>query len=232
MQLKKITDKGKTGNFYVGANEILTISWNNGAHPDFFAFDSTKVVRKVDKEYFAISIVGKEYKKIEDKLSSSIESYQMTRDENGNMYFCFYQEGVIHGFDKDGNKILEWAADDIGQGHPIYDIDYQFPDSLWLAFPTGQTVTQVSISKQKEIYRIGEYTWDNKYEPLSYPESVFVKNKYLFIPNMGNSQLFKLNLETMELELIETFQEKIWQYGETEIGTFIVTDTGIYEIEE
>ena len=232
MQLKKVTEKGKTGSFYEGNNEILTISWNNGANPDFYAFDSSKTVRKVDKEYFAISTVGMDYKQIEDQLPSSIESYQMTKDEKGNRYFCFYQEGVIFGFNTECRKFLEWNIDEIGQGHAIYDVKYQFPDFLWLAFPTGQTVTQVSISERKETFKIGEYTWDEKYEPLSYPESIFVKGKWVYIPNMGSNKLYRLNTENKELELIETFDEKLWQYGETEIGTYILTDTGIYGIEK
>ena len=65
MQLKKITDKGKTGNFYVGKSEILTISLNDGANPDFFAFGESRVMRQVDKEYFAKETVGETYKLIE-----------------------------------------------------------------------------------------------------------------------------------------------------------------------
>ncbi len=231
MQLKKITDKGKTENIYVGNSEILTISWNNGANPDFFAFGESRELRQVDKEYFAIGTVGENYRLIEKQLPSSIESYQSTKDEKGNQYFSFYQEGVIHGFDKNAKRILEWE-DSLGQGHPIYDIDYQYPDFLWLAFPTGQTVTQISINELKETYKIGEYTWEEKYEPLSYPESLFVKGKFVYIPNMGNKKLFRFDNETKELELIETFEEKLWQYEETDLGTFIVTDTGIYEIEK
>lgn len=232
MQLTKITEKGEKGNFYIGKSEILTISWNNGANPDFFAFNESRKIRQVNKEYFEIQTVGVNYKLIEEQLPSCIEGYKSAKDERGNLYFCHYQEGIIHGFDKNAKRILEWGADEVGQGHPIYDIDYQFPDFLWLAFPTGQTVTQVSISERKETFKIGEYTWVEKYDPLSYPESLFVKGRYVYIPNMGNNKLFRFDNETMELKLIETFEERLWQYEETDLGTFIVTDTGIYEIEK
>lgn len=231
MKLKKITEKGKTGSFHIGKSEILIVSWNNGANPDFYVFDKTRKIREVDKDYFALAIIGENYKIIENQLPSSIESYSIAKDLNGNSYYCFYQDGIIYGFDKNGTKFLEWIAE-IGEGHPIYDIKYQEPNYLWLAFPTGQTVTQVSISEQKETFKIGEYSWEDNTEPLSYPESVFVKGDFLFIPNMGNSRLYKFNIGTKELKLIETFNEKIWQYSETEIGTFIVTDTGIYEVEQ
>ena len=49
---------------------------------------------------------------------------------------------------------------------------------------------------------------------------------------MGNNKLFKFDNETKELELVETFEEKLWQYEETNLGIFIITDTGIYEIEK
>ena len=231
MKLTKITEKGKTGNFHVGKSEVIIVSWNNGANPDFFAFNETKEIREIDKEYFALNIVGKNYKLIESQLPSSIESYSITKDKKDNIYFCFYQDGIIYGFDKNGTKFLEWIAE-IGEGHPIYDIKSESPEFLWLAYPTGQTVTQVSVSKKKETFKIGEYSWEDDSELLSYPESIFITEKSLYIPNMGNNRLYKVDLTTKKPKLIYTFEEKIWQYSETDIGTFIVADSGIYEVEE
>lgn len=231
MKLTKITDKGGTGNFHVGESDIFIVSWNNGANPDFFAFDKTKKIRKVDKEHFALSIVGNNYKLIENQLPTSIESYSITKDKMGNIYFCFYQDGIIYGFDDKGIKFLEWIAE-IGEGHPIYDIKCESSEFMWLAFPTGQTVTQVSIPEQKEIFKIGEYSWEDDSKYLSYPESIFVNENSLYIPNMGNNRLYKVDLKTKEMTLTNTFEEKIWQYSETEIGTFLVTDSGIYEMKK
>ena len=90
---------------------------------------------------------------------------------------------------------------------------------------------QVRLTDKQEVFKIGEYSWDDNCEPLSYPESIFIKDNNLFIPNMGNSKLFKGDLLTKQMDLLMTFEEKIWQYAETDIGTFIVTDTGIYELE-
>ena len=49
---------------------------------------------------------------------------------------------------------------------------------------------------------------------------------------MGNNRLFRFNNEMKKLELIEAFEKKLWQYEETELGTLILADTGIYEIEK
>ena len=230
MKLTKITDKGRTGNIDVGQREVLICSWNNGANPDFYAFDNSKTVSQVDEEYFAKAIVGENYKKMEQVLPDKVHHYSITKSNSGDIYFCTYQEGTIYGFDSLGNSILKWNIE-VGEGHPIYDIKYQEPDFLWLAFPTGQTVTQVRLTDKQEVFKIGEYSWDDNCEPLSYPESIFIKDNNLFIPNMGNSKLFKVDLLTKQMDLLMTFEEKIWQYAETDIGTFIVTDTGIYELE-
>jgi len=229
MKLIKITEKGKSGNFHVGKSEVLIVSWNNGANPDFFAFNKTKEIRKVDKEYFALNIVGEKYQVIESQLPSSIESYSITKDKKDNIYLCFYQDGIIYGFDKNGTKFLEWTAE-IGEGHPIYDIQSESPEYLWLAFPTGQTVSQVSLSEKKETFKIGDYSWEDNSDFLSYPESIYLDENYLYIPNMGNSRLYKVDLKTKEMKLIDTFEERIWQYSKTDFGTYIVTDTGIYEL--
>lgn len=208
----------------------MICSWNNGANPDFFAFDNSKIVRQVNEEYFAYAIVGENYKRIEQFLPEKIHNYRITKSNNGDFYFCTYQEGTIYGFDNSGNLILNWNIE-IGEGHPIYDIKFQEPDFVWLAFPTGQTVSQVNLSNKQEVFKIGEYSWDDNCELLSYPESIFIKNNKLFIPNMGNKKLFKVDLLTKNIDLVMTFEEKVWQYEETGIGTFIVTDTGIYELE-
>lgn len=90
----------------------------------------------------------------------------------------------------------------------------------------------MSTFKKKETFKIGEYSWDDDNEFLIYPESVFINKGHLYIPNMGNNRLYKLDLQTKKLILIKTFEEKIWQYAETKFGTFIVTDSEIYEMKE
>jgi hypothetical protein len=145
MTLNKITDKQGTSYLHITKSEILTIDWAVGKNLVFYAFDKSKNLRVIDKEYFGVSTVGNNYKKIEEQLSGSLEDYCSTKGENGDIYFCTHQEDKLYRFDKDGNKTLEWEVE-IGLGHPIYDIKFESPDSMWFAFPTGQTVSQVSIS--------------------------------------------------------------------------------------
>jgi outer membrane protein assembly factor BamB len=231
MTLNKITDKQRTSYLHITQTEILTIDWSDGKNLVFYAFDKSENLRIVDKDYFGLTTVGNNYKKIEKQLFGSLEDYCSTKGENGDIYFCTHQEDKLYRFDKNGNKTLEWEVE-IGVGHPIYDIKFESPDFMWFAFPTGQTVSQVSISEKKEVFKVGEYSWEDDSEFLSYPESIFITQSHLYIPNMGNNRLYKLDLKTKELTLIKTFEEKIWQYAQTEFGTFIVTDSGIYEMKE
>lgn len=231
MKLIKLTDKGRTGNIFSGDDEVLFIDWNNGTEGEFYAIDKKLQLKSVDKDYFARATVGEQYLEIEKQLPSPIHHYISTKGNDGKTYFCFYQEGIIYGFDKKGKKLLEWN-EDVGQGHAIYDIKFQAPNYLWLAFPTGQTVSQISLSDKKEVFRIGNYSWveDEESELLSYPESIFVSKEFLYIPNMGNHKLYKIDLETYEIGLEMTFVEQPWQYLESSFGTFIVTETGIYKM--
>lgn len=199
-------------------------------HGRLYAFGSSRVVKQVTRHHFATAIYGQSYEAIERQLPFPIVNYSTTADKDGASFFCCNQEGIIYGFDKGARKFLEWNAAELGQGHAIYDIAYQHPDSLWLAFPAGQTITQVSISKKEETYRIGDYNYENRYDPLSFPEHLFLKDDLLFIANMGTKQLCVLDLHTNELTTVATFDEPIWQYAENDIGAFIATSTGIYEI--
>ena len=108
MQLQKVTDKGKTGNFYSGKTEVLTISWNNRSNPEFYSFNETLHVKQVDKDYYALSTAGDTYREIEKKLPAPLHNYQQARGQNGEIYLCTYQEDIIHGFDRFGKKIYEW----------------------------------------------------------------------------------------------------------------------------
>ena len=129
-----------------------------------------------------------------------------------------------------GELLLEWSIDDIGDGHSIYDIEFEPPSYLWMAFPSGHTVSRVSLQDKKEAFRFGNYTWEDITEPLNFPESIFRRDDNLYISNMGNGELLSVNLRTRNITHVATFTDSIWQYGETTIGKFIITDKGLYEI--
>lgn len=230
MELRKIIDSSKTSGIHLGNAEILTINWRNGPHPIFRAMDASRAFRTVDKHYFALATVGEHYPLIESQLSDTLESYVTCKDPQGNLYFSNYKDETLYGFTPQGKQILNWQPNDIGNGHPIYDIAYEAPDYLWLAFPTGATVTKVSLSQQKEVFRIGSYAYEEPFGLLSFPESISIQGEYLMIPNMGNEKLFQFHLPTKDIQLIATFDQKIWQYQHTDFGTFVVLDGGIYEI--
>jgi hypothetical protein len=88
MNLNKITDKQGTSYLHITQSEILTIDWTDGKNLIFYAFDKSKNMRVVDKEYFGLSTVGKNYKKIEEQLYGSLEDYCSTKGENGDIYFA------------------------------------------------------------------------------------------------------------------------------------------------
>ncbi|TRX59095.1 hypothetical protein FNH22_11265 [Fulvivirga sp. M361] len=230
MELIKITNKGATGNLFVGHEEVLFVDWNNGNKEGFYAIDKSLALRQVDKVYFALNTIGAHYPVIENQLPFAIENYVTTPGPDGEVYCSYYQESSVYGFDKTGKKIFEWK-DHIGQGHALHDIRFQPPHFLWLAFPTGQTVTKLSLIDKKETFRIGNYNWNyDRYEPLSYPESLWIDEHFLYIPNMGNHKIYKLDLNNYQLSEEVTLNEQPWQYLKCTIGTFIVSGTGIYQV--
>ncbi len=226
--LTKIADKG---DYLVSDNNrLLFIEWTD-RDKIFFAFNNDKGLQKIQEKEFCSAIGGYQFEKIQNQLGRPIHDFSSTVGPNGDRYFCFYQTDVIYGFDKDGNKKFEWTPE-IGQGHCIYDIKFQSPNSMWLAFPTGQTVTKVSLDTKEEEYQIGEYTYDHIYEPLSYPESLFITDRHLFIPNMGNNKLYRLDLTTYKLDLIETFPDRLWEYIQIGEDEYVHLDKGVYKKEK
>lgn len=223
--LTKIHNKGTS--LIRDHDRLLFIVWTDTVK-NFFSYDHNHGLQSVDEIEYCKVIGGDQYEQIQKQLGSPLHDYASTIGMNGDRYFCTYQNDIIHGFDRNGIKKLEWQPE-VGMGHPIYDIKFHPPNSMWLAFPTGQTVTKVSLTTKEEEYRIGEYTYDEIYEPLSYPESLFVTDKHLFIPNMGNNKLFRLDLATNELELIHTFDDRLWQYLEIGNNKYVNLDNGLFE---
>lgn len=225
--LTKISEKGT--NLIRDNDRLLFVEWT-GNDKNFFSYDNASGIKGISDNEYCKVIGGEHYEQIQKELKSPIHDYASTVGINGDRYFCNYQNGIIHGFDKNGRKKFEWRPK-IGVGHPIYDIRFQPPNSMWLTFPTGQTVTKVSLTTKEEEYRIGDYTYDEIYDPLSYPESLYITEKHLYIPNMGNNKLFRLDLTTNELELINTFEDRLWEYIEVGNETFVHLDKGLYKWE-
>ena len=223
--VQKISDKGEY--LVDNSGQLLFLKYLPDQTKNFFSYDTTNGVKQIDEAIFSKAIGGDSFQTIEKLLGQPIHDFVITEGLNGQRYLSAFHKDSIFGFDKSGQKIYE-LKDDFSQGHAIYDIKFEPPHFLWIAYPTGQTVTKISLETNKEIFKIGNYTYDEVYEPLSYPESLFITDRHLFISNMGNNKLFKLDLKTYDLQLVTTFADKIWEYikiGQTE---FVRSDNGVF----
>lgn len=230
-KLTKICEDGTYLTNHYG--QLLFFEWMPNQLKNFYAYEPSNGLQLTTEETFSKAIGGKLYSKIERQLGDKIDNYSSTNGFYGERYFCNFQNGIIKGFDAAANKIYEWDTnnDEIGHGHAIYEIAFEPPHFMWLALPTGQTITKVSLATKKEVFRIGDYTFEEVYDPLSYPESLFINGNELFICNMGSGKLFRLDLQTLQLHLYRTFTDSLWEYikiGETE---YVKLDKAIYKIE-
>jgi len=232
MILTKLLDKGGLIKFHSTKQEVFIIEFNVLSKHLFYIIDNKNKVKEVDEEYFLLNTIGQHFEKISTKLPSNIHNYIRTFNKKGDSFFSFYQEDTIHRFDSIGNLLddLAWTRD-IGGGHALYDIVFEEPNFIWLAFPTGQTVTKISVSEKKEVFKIGKYSFEENINDIfCYPEGLFIKDSSLVVSNMGNKTLNIIDLGTLEVKISKTFEERIWQYMTTDIGEFVVTDTGLYKI--
>lgn len=233
MKLKKVITLPTESLLSVLGSEVFISYWIYGRRSKIcLTMDSSKTPKQVDSRYFLEKTVGKNHEKISKQLSSSVEDYHLTKGLNGDIFLCREPDDIIFGFDKDGNQNYEWKVTGaVGNGSPLYYIVFQPPNFLWLSFPMAQTVSQIALPKNKEVFKVGDYTYEEIYDPLCYPEVLSISDNSLYIPNMGHNKLFKVDLTTKNISLLATFDEPIWQYEKTEIGTFVVLNSGIYEVE-
>ncbi len=207
----------------------LLFKGDNLLDEKYFAYGQNIGLNELPRKAYLLKIFGENHEKIAKQLNYRIEDYIVARDDKRIQYYSYYQDDRIIGFDETGSKRFEWI-DNISEGHAIYHIDYQSPKFLWLCFPTGQTICQIDLEDSIEIFRIGDYTYEEVYEPLNFPESTFFYQGKLYISNMGDRKLYGLDLKNFELKEEMRFKEGNWQYIKTGFGDFVNLDSGIYKL--
>jgi hypothetical protein len=188
---------------------------------------------EISENEFNSTYYGEKYKEISPQLRVELYHYSFCRSEKGDYYFSFFEDSNVIGFNKFGNKIFELDNEvgSLGDGHSLYAIVYEPPHFLWLAYPSGSKVVKFSLETNQEVFRFGNF----EYEPdpdwiLSYPEELFIDQNYLYIPNMGNGKLYKVNLKTLEIIKYLEFEGQLWDYCKVCNREFIWLETGVYEV--
>jgi len=179
--------------------------------------------KEINEEEFLVSKFGIHYEKVLPFLDGDTD--HCIKKADGSLLTAGYVSSIIKYFDIEGNLTKE--IDNIGETN-IYSFDQDKFGNIWYAEPTFDFVGQYSPKENKNTFTIGnEFTIDGI---LDYPEDLIIYNNILYISDMGSKQLYKLDIDTKELNVYHRFNEPIWEYRQLNSQEFVRLESGVYQL--
>ena len=218
--MKLISKKGF--DFFCNTDFVFFIDRDENYQDVFFKTDLKNVIEISKNEYANIKF-GKTWKTLESTYTECIQL------ANGEYLTCIFFDSIIIRHDTEGKKIKEY---NIGHFETGFDTTYSIAidknENLWIAQPTSHYVGQFSIDTEKELFRIGgDY---QKPDIFDHPEQVRIFGDFVFVSDMGNKRICKINIYTKELVEYKMFTEPIFEYGQFKTKEIVRLNSGLYEL--
>lgn len=178
----------------------------------------------IKKEEFFRAYYGVNYEKIMHYFKDYHTSRAFYRD--GSVFVCFYQESIIYKFDRNGSLIRKY--DEMRSIDTVYDIALH-ENSIWCAFPTSHTVKRFSLEDGKEELTVSEGSMGCERGTIfCYPESILVQDNIMYVSDMGNKRICKVDLRTLEVDNYKELTEPIFGYERIKNMEFMLLNSGLY----
>ena len=144
-----------------------------------------------------------------------------------NIYSAFYQSPDLLIFSKNG-KLVEKKAN-FFDGFTPYEIAISASEKeVWVATGARQVVFCKEIESKIIKYATGQpYQETNE---MSFPESIVIYDNHLFISEMGNKRISKINLDNYQTGIYREFEEPVWEYFVNNKYKIVRLDSGIYSM--
>ncbi len=192
----------------------------------FFEYDF--VTRKqIGLDEYLLLRFGIAYPKILEKYGLQISLNLLSvKLKDGAVITHFFQGSSFYKFDKDG-EIL-WETEELSNFDTVYGITIE-GNSIWCAFPTNHTIKRYSLETFKEEITIGDKEpWSFKAEIFDHPEDVLINDNILYVTDMGNRRICKVNLTTFEIQDHKNFEEPVFGFWICEDKELAWLESGLY----
>ncbi len=218
--MKLISKKGF--DFFCSGDFMFFIDRDEKNNDKFFKTD-LDIFSEIGKDEYTNIKFGKAWRTLESAYTECIQL------NNGEYLTCIFHDSTIIRHDIDGNKIKEY---NIGHFQTGFDITYSIAldknGNLWIAQPTSHYIGQFSLDTQEELFRIGG-DFENP-DTFDHPEQVRTFGDFVFVCDMGNKLIWKLNINTKALKEYKKFDEPTWEYGQFKSKEIVKLSSGLYEL--
>ena len=195
----------------------------------FFEYDFNTKNEIDPEEYFKLRF-GSAYRAVLKHygLSTSLSLLSGIL-EDGSVITHFFQNSWFYKFNNEGKMV--WKTEKIGNFDTVYAIAIE-RNSIWCAFPTNHTIKRYSLETFEEEVSIGdEEPWSFKAEVFDHPEDVYINRDTLYVSDMGNKRVCKVDLKTYEVTEYLKFNEHVWGYMVCGGRELVFLDSGVYVLD-
>lgn len=191
---------------------------------EYFQYDwANKNTDQISVELFCKYLFGRHNYKLQSLLGYS---NSIKKEKN---YSSFHQNFDLFIYDKEGNLILR--KKNFFEGFTPYEIQVnEKRKEVWVATGSGQIVYCKKIDSEKITFQLG-IPYENK-SVLSFPEGISMYENDLYIVEMGNKKISKLNMANKRLSDYFKFDEPVWNFQKNEFAEIVLLDSGIYELKD
>jgi len=110
----------------------------------------------------------------------------------------------------------------------VYDIAV-YGDSIWCAYPTSHTVKRFSLEDGSlEVSVSDGGIGMDRGSLFCYPESLTLLENMLYVSDMGNERVCRINLDTLEVETYLEPDGPVFQYERVGEVEFVLVGTELY----
>ena len=181
------------------------------------SFESGRIT-DIAKNIYLLSKFGSSYKAIAEHYENYITTKSLVLA--GGKVFLLYTNGDAVLLDNDATPI--WSGNLSYRTCNPSDIAL-FGNALWAAFPGCNVLIKYNLATMREELRIG-----GKVSPFLTPNDIFIDQSRAVISNATGKNLVSIDLNTFELEELESFDQPVLQYMKTENHRFVVLESGLY----
>ncbi len=191
---------------------------------EYFQYDlQSKTTEEISVEILCEYLFGSHSFKLQTLLgySNSIKGEII--------YSSFYQNFDLFIYDNEGNLLLK--KKDFFEGFTPYEIQVdEKRNDIWVATGSGHVVFCKNIESEEITFQLGVPYETNK--ALSFPEGIRIYEDTLYIAEMGNKKISKLNMDNKLLSDYFKFDEPVWSFQKNEFAEIVLLDSGIYELKD
>lgn len=191
-------------------------------HDEFYKTDLTSLIR-IELEEYAINKFGNSWKTIHSVYTNCIKL------SDGQFITCHFEASIIYLHDQNGKKIKEFNIGRLDNGFDtIYSIALDNNKRLWLTQPTSHYVGQFSLETEEELFSIGGDL--EIAEPFDHPEEVIIYDGFVYICDMGNNRICRMDIANKEIMEYMKFEEPTWEYRQFKGQEIVHLQSGLYVV--